>query len=74
MTQERSITVASGWSMLFVNLAVLLGSVAMFIYGVAQADESHGQSGVGLVILAPIIGQAARECAVHEPMSPNIVR
>ncbi len=72
MTQERSITVASGWSMLFVNLAVLLGSVAMFIYGVAQADESHGQSGVGLVILAPIMFVTALiSIRGHFTLQPN---
>lgn len=50
---ERMETVQSGWVMLPLNILMLLGSVALFIYGVIQADKHHGGApAVTLIVIA----------------------
>ena len=55
MTQELRLSVASGSHMLAVNIAALVIAVAMFIYGVSEADRSQGRSGVEFILLAPVL-------------------
>ena len=40
-TPEKLITAVSGWPLLFLNLALLFGGIALFIFGVVTAAELH---------------------------------
>jgi regulator of protease activity HflC (stomatin/prohibitin superfamily) len=53
--KEQIVTVKSGWFMLPVNILVLLGSVAVFIYGVIQANSQRGNSLAVAVIIFAIL-------------------
>lgn len=51
--RERVVTVKNGWVMLPLNILMLLGSVAWFIYWVVQADKhGGGASAVTMIIIA----------------------
>lgn len=44
--------VKNGWVMLPVNILLLLGSVALFIYAVVQANRSSGAQTITLIVIA----------------------
>jgi len=75
MHQERVLKVASGWGMLFFNLLLLVGSVVMFITGVANV-EGYGGQVVGWALIMLFAGILGFICAVislrgHFTLQPN---
>jgi regulator of protease activity HflC (stomatin/prohibitin superfamily) len=73
-SSERETSALNGWLMLELNLALLLGSVAWFIWMVVHAGKSHQDPGV--LLLAPI---AIATLAVillkgHFTLQPNEAR
>lgn len=81
MHQERPIKVVSGWPMLVINLALLVGAVVCFIIGIASVDSAKheaggsGGAGVGLLIASPFIfATALMLLAGHFTLQPNQAR
>lgn len=50
--EEKELRPASGWAMLFITILILLGAVALFIYGASNSDDEtvHWGLPVGLVV------------------------
>lgn len=57
--RERVVTVQNGWVMLPVNILALLGTIALFIYGVVQADRRNGGAAAVAVIVFAILAFVA---------------
>jgi regulator of protease activity HflC (stomatin/prohibitin superfamily) len=52
-SNEKQTNAVNGWMMLFVNLALLIGAIAWFVWLVACAGKSHEDPGI--LLLAPIL-------------------
>lgn len=50
--REIMVKVKNGWAMLPVNILMLLGAVALFIYAVVQASKGGGAGAVTLIVVA----------------------
>src|SRR6187397_236656 len=52
-TPEKTSTALSGWVMLLLNLALLIGGIALFIFGIVTAADLHRFS--WLIPLGPLV-------------------
>ena len=52
-TPEKISTAASGWGMLLLNLTLLIGGIALFVFGIVQAEQQHRFS--WLIPLGPLV-------------------
>lgn len=57
--RERVVTVQNGWAMLPVNILALLGSIALLINGVIQADRRGGGAAAVAVIVFAVLALIA---------------
>jgi len=73
-SNERETNAVNGWMMLIVNLALLLGALAWFIWLVVGAGKTHEDP--GLLFLAPILieGLAIFLLKGHFTLQPNEAR
>ena len=50
--REIEVSVKNGWVMLFVNFALLLGCVGLFVFGITQVVRGHEPRGATLMVIA----------------------
>lgn len=74
-TEERIIKVASGWPMLFFNIALSLGALALIIVGPVQAEETRNQDWLWLLLPGfLLLGLGILFFAGHFTLQPNEAR
>ena len=76
-TTEHEVRVPSGWVMLFVNLALFVGAVSLFLFTVAgSANGSLGSGTAGLRVIAAalLIALAVFACFGYFTLQPNEAR
>ena len=73
-SQEREASAVNGWAMLVVNLALMFGAVAWFIWLVSRAGKSNGDPGV--LLMAPILLEILAIILLkgHFTLQPNEAR
>lgn len=75
MTKEIPIQVSSGWPRLWLNLALFLGGLALFIWGCVLVDNHEGALGGYLIPLGVLSGLTGFVCLCgHFILQPNEAR
>lgn len=74
MTKEKVIRVASGWNMLALNLALMLGGAVLSILSLIAADKTDGAAALGLLITIPLAAAGLIMLFGHFTLQPNEAR
>ena len=78
MTQERTIKVASGWTMLLVNIALAIITILMLVFGIILANRhEEGSIALGvtmLIVMALMVPTTILMWRGHFVLQPNQAR
>jgi regulator of protease activity HflC (stomatin/prohibitin superfamily) len=74
MTRENVIRVASGWSMLGMNLGMMLGGILLAIFSAIAAGTISDAFALGIVIAIPLAIAGLVMCFGHFTLQPNEAR
>ena len=74
MTKEKVIQVTSGWSMLGLNLGLILGGAMLSIVSLIAAGYTDGAGALGLLISIPLAIAGAIMLFGHFTLQPNEAR
>jgi regulator of protease activity HflC (stomatin/prohibitin superfamily) len=74
MTREKVIQVTSGWSMLGLNLGLILGGAMLSIVSLIAAGFTDGAGALGLLISIPLVIAGAIMVFGHFTLQPNEAR
>jgi regulator of protease activity HflC (stomatin/prohibitin superfamily) len=71
---ERETNAINGWMMLIVNLALLLGAIAWFVWLVVDAGKTHEDPGIRLLVPILVAALAVFLLKGHFTLQPNEAR
>src|SRR5687768_3914721 len=74
MTKEKVIQVTSGWSILGLNLGLILGGVLLSILCIIAAANTEGLPALGLLVTIPLTIAGVIMLAGHFTLQPNEAR